>query len=113
MRYAPYLQGHLAGAGEALSSASAASDALSGHWFEPYYAQMAAVMETLWGRLGQWADLVEFEPLCDIADDLLGEGGIIITRLGGDEVYVDVPFSPATLPSPDEEARFLSELKPT
>lgn len=110
MRYAAYLQGHLAGTGENLSAAKAASHALAGHWFQPYYARMEAIMETLWSRFGRWENLAEFKPLGDVADDLVGEGGVVITPIEEDEVYIAVPYTPDTMPSPEEEAQIVAEL---
>jgi CTP-dependent riboflavin kinase len=35
----------------------------------------------------------------DIADDIVVGGGMIISDLGDGRVYVDIPFSPETIPT--------------
>ncbi len=57
---------------------------------------------------GTWKGLDIYEPLKQIADELLQLGGIDIQQREHGSAYVDVPRRPKTMPTMAEEMAFLS-----
>ena len=55
-----------------------------------------------------WKSLDVFDPLKRLAYDLLKVRGIDIQSRPDGAGYVDVPFTPTTMPSLEEQAAFLS-----
>ena len=99
MKFASYLIGHLHGAGLEREAAANAEAALRGHWFAPYFDRLEDALETLWQSFGAWKSRDEFEPIGEIAEAVVADGGVRVTRMGGSELYVDVPFTARTMPA--------------
>lgn len=99
MKFASYLIGHLHGAGlERDAAATNAVAALKGHWFAPHFDRLEDALGTLWQSFGTWQSRDEFDLIGDIAEAVVAEGGVRVTRMGGSELYVDVPFTARTMP---------------
>lgn len=98
LTFASYVLGHLAGIGADLSAVPRAQAALRGHWFEPHFTALAAALEKIWSRYGDWAGLEEFTTIGAIAKDVLRERGVDIQRRPSGEIYLNVPFTPETMP---------------
>jgi hypothetical protein len=60
------------------------------------------------GTYGQWKGLEVYEPLKQLADELLRVGGINIQPRADDGAYVHIPFSAETMPTLEEQMAFLS-----
>ncbi len=98
MRTAAYLAGHLDGPGLDLASIPIASDALQGSLFEPLVMRMIALLRDLWDRRGSWPNTGAFAPLLDLCRDVFETGGIHLSARPSGEMYVQIPFTLATLP---------------
>jgi hypothetical protein len=99
LKFASYLLGHLHGLGKTISDCDEANNFISGHWCEAFIFRLDAALSSLMARYGQWTDISVFNVLDDIADDLFKDGGIFITETSADSAYVDVPFTPQTMPA--------------
>ncbi len=98
MKYAAYYLGNLAGHGVELSQRPHFEAALADHWFEPYFHRLGEACKAIAAQYGVWQDHSLFEVIGDIADDLVAEGGILSTTLDDGRLYLDIPFTPATMP---------------
>lgn len=60
-------------------------------YLNPIFEKFAVCLRSMWGNYGKWAGLEVFDPLKDIAHDLLKVGGVDIqNRPQGP--YVNVPL---------------------
>lgn len=98
MKFACYHLGNMAGRGLSLHDLPVTQRALEGHWFAPYFDRLNAVCKQIAGEYGEWGDKSAFEAIGDIADEIVVEGGLIVSHLDEDSLYVDVPFSAETMP---------------
>lgn len=97
MKFASYHIGNLRGLDIAIDDRERTNSALSGHWFEPFFCRLADIHDKLFAQYGVWQDKADFEAIGALAQSVLAERGVII-RPEGDNYYVDVPFSPETMP---------------
>ena len=98
MKFACYLLGNMAGLGLSLNDLPATKTALEGHWFQPYYERLGATCQDIFDDYGKWSDKSRFEELGDIADELIVDSGLTVSHLGDGRLYVDIPFTPETMP---------------
>lgn len=98
MKFASYQLGNLTGRGRKLSELPRTQCALSTHWFAPYCMQLEAALDAVKVDYGRWVDKGTFEKIGDIADQLVRDRGLSMRRMVGGFVYVDVPFTAATMP---------------
>lgn len=70
-----YLLGHMDGRELALDDVSLVKEALSGHWYAPYFERLHIALVQLWKNYGQWEHRSDFAPIGEIATEVLGEGG--------------------------------------
>jgi hypothetical protein len=98
LRLAAYLTGHLDGLGKTLDDLPEARDLLARSRYEPFVYGTWQALRELWSRRGAWSSPAEFEPLYEIGRELLADGGLILQRLPGRGLYVDIPFSSETMP---------------
>lgn len=99
LKFAAYLLGHLHGLGMTLADHTAASEFISGHWCADFINRLDSALATLMARYGEWSDIEEFSILETVAEDLLQDGGIAITEVSDEEVFVQIPFTPDTMPA--------------
>lgn len=98
LKFAAYHLGNMNGRGLTLEDTPRTAEALVGHWFAPYFEQLDAACKGIASNYGEWANKAAFEVIGDLADEIVGEGGVCITTLADDQLYVDIPFSPETMP---------------
>ncbi|WP_137391927.1 hypothetical protein [Rhodoligotrophos defluvii] len=98
LRMAAYLIGHLDGRGEELDTAPQAQAVLATSASAPFVNQLREALRNLWSRRGAWTSPAEFQPLKEIATQVLAEGGMMLTRLPGGDLHVDIPYTPETVP---------------
>lgn len=96
MKFASYLIGHLHGAGLEMDAAATAKATLQDHWFARHFERLEDALQASWKSFGAWTSRDEFEPIGDIAEAIVAEGGVHVTRMGEGELYVDVPFAART-----------------
>lgn len=88
---AAYLTGHLDGRNSDMDEVPNARDALAESPYADFVQRLWEVLRELWQHRGRWSSPAEFKPLNDIARDLLAEGGLILRRLPGGQLHVDIP----------------------
>jgi hypothetical protein len=110
MVYASYLLGHIDGLDRAVDeTAPRAMNALAQHvYFRPFFSKLHTEWRALHANYGEWKGLDVFEPLKQLADELLKLGGIDIQARPDGTAYVNVPFTPETMPTADEQLAFLA-----
>jgi hypothetical protein len=99
MKFASYLLGHVHGRAEDKNLPSRSQEQLKDHWFAPYFARLETALEAIWTDYGQWTDQGAFQRIGDILHDVVREGGLIVDRVPEGGYYVDIPFTPETMPA--------------
>ena len=110
MVYAAYMLGHIDGIeGEVEALVPKAMDALERQpYFKPFFSGLREELRAMHGTYGQWKGLEIYDPLKQLADDLLKAGGIDIQTRADDGGYVHIPFSAETIPTLEEQMAFLA-----
>jgi hypothetical protein len=110
MVYAAYMLGHIDGIeGEVAAIVPKAMDALERQpYFKPFFSRLSDELRAMHGTYGQWEGLGIYDPLKQLADDLLKAGGIDIQPRADDGAYVHIPFSTETMPTLEEQMAFLA-----
>ena len=98
MKFACYFLGNMAGLELSLNDLPATKATLEGHWFSPYFDRMDTICKRISDDYGKWSDRSQFEALGDLADELVADGGLTVSHLGEGRLYVDIPFTPETMP---------------
>lgn len=98
LRHAAYLLGHLDGRQEDWNTVPQARDRLAESAYAPHIARLAEALQTLWSTRDEWESREVFIPLKEIARAVLADGGMIVIRRSNDQAYVDIPFTPDTMP---------------
>lgn len=98
MKFACYHFGNLAGFAVAAKDRPATAKALDGHWFAPYFERLDDICQEIFAQFGAWENQSSFDKIGGLADELVELGGLIVEDLGGGELYIDVPYTAATMP---------------
>lgn len=106
MKFTAYHLGNLRGLGRDLSDMPRTVEALNGHWFAPYFTRLGEALEEIAKDYGKWTDKSSFEVVGDLADELLARGGIHYKSRPDGRLYIDIPFTPETMPNEAEVAQF-------
>lgn len=77
-------------------------------YFKPFFSRLHEELRTMYATYGEWKDLDVYEPLKQLADELLKLGGIDIQLRPNGATYVNVPFSPETTTTLEERMAFMS-----
>lgn len=98
-KFASYHLGNMVGLDLTLDDLPKTKAALEGHWFEPFFDKLKQACADIAANYGKWSDRSAFEALGDLADEIVADGGIIISghRTDGG-FYVHIPFTPETMP---------------
>jgi hypothetical protein len=99
LKFAAYLLGQLHGQGLRLADCALAIEFIAAHWCSTFIHRLDEALSALMARYGEWEDIAEFATLETIADDLLQDGGIIMSIRPENDVYVAIPFTPETTPA--------------
>lgn len=97
IRFASYLLGTMAGKNLSLADLPKSVAALDGHWFSPYFDRLAEIYKAIAADYGKWSDLSAFELLGDLADQIVAEGGVIISYRPDGSPYADIPYTRQTM----------------
>jgi hypothetical protein len=93
LKFASYHLGNMAGLDLTLDDVPKTKAALEGHWFEPYFDKLKQACADIAADYGKWTDRCTFEALGDLADDIVADGGLIISGHRDDGgFHVDIPF---------------------
>lgn len=98
LKFAAYHLGNLAGCGLSWSEREKTVEALSDHWFLPYFERFDEACREIFSQYGKWEDKSSFALISDIIDDLVKRSGLILTDMGNGEFWVDIPPTPETTP---------------
>lgn len=98
LKIGAYLFGHLDGLSLDLNAVPAAGSAIRETQYERCMRDMHDALRGLWSRLGQWTDAAEFNVLEHIASQTMAERGMIFKNLDDGSTYLDIPFTPETMP---------------
>jgi len=111
--YASYLFGQLDGIGASLQDGAPKAKALleKHGQVEPLVKRLEAELESMNNVYENWDKLEVFEPLKKIALDLFAVAGLHLEDRGDEGMYVDIPYSEDTLPSAEEQAAYLANLR--
>lgn len=96
IKYAGYLLGALDGTGKQINDLPKASSALENHWFRPALDALNENFVALAKDFGRWESSMVFEPIGDLAQELVASAGLHITRLPDGQAHVHIPMTPAT-----------------
>lgn len=111
MVYASYLLGHVDGVNQTVEDAALkAIDALAKHeYFNPFFSRLRDHLRAMHRSYGDWKQLDVFEPLKQLAYELLKLGGIDIQTRPDGTGHVSIPFTPDTIPTMEEQMTFLAQ----
>ena len=100
LKAASYLLGGMDGAGQGWREYPAAAAAVSAGGFAALVDALHERCEALWVSQADWsAEKDVLAPLRGLVCEALSSGGIHLRRMEAGDWYVDVPFTPQTLPS--------------
>ena len=109
MVYGAYMVGHIDGIeGEVWRSSRSNGCVRSTAIFQASFSRLCDELRAMHGTYGQWKGLEIYEPLKQLADELLKASGIGIQPRADDGAYVHIPFSAETMPTLEEQMAFLA-----
>jgi hypothetical protein len=110
MVYAAYLLGHIDGIdGDVAALVPKAMETLEREpYFKPFFSRLRDELRAMYVTYGEWKSLDVYEPLKQLADELLKLGGIDIQPRADEGAYVHVPFSAETKPTREELMTFMA-----
>lgn len=98
MKFACYQLGTMRGRALTLDDLPRTKAALTGHWFEPHFHRLNQLCQDIADSYSTWTDQEPFEALGSLAEAIVVENGVIVTRRAGNDLWVDIPFSSETMP---------------
>lgn len=99
MKLSSYHLGNMVGLGLTVDDLPKTKAALEGHWFAPFFDSLKQTCAGIASNYGKWTDYSAFEALGDLADEIVADGGLIISSHQEDGgFYVDIPFTFETIP---------------
>jgi hypothetical protein len=98
LRLLAYLTGHLDGVGQEFAEPEDVQTELTTTGYLSFAERLHEVLRVLWEKRGSWTSRAEFEPLETIVRDVLSDGGLVARPRPDGSMYIDVPFSPDTIP---------------
>ncbi|WP_159732641.1 hypothetical protein [Methylosinus sp. Ce-a6] len=99
LKYSCYHLGNLAGFNVAPDEREKTRAALKGHWFAPYFIRLESACKTIWDNFGNWTDQALFEVIGDIVDDVVREGGAVVTHRADGTIHINIPYTIETMPA--------------
>lgn len=102
--YAAYLQGHIDGMDQPRDEAAPkAEEAVERNaFFKPFYSRLHECLRAMYASYGNWTGLDVYEPLKELAEELLKVGGFEFHRKPDGSEYVNLPFTAETTPTLEE-----------
>jgi hypothetical protein len=94
MKFASYHLGNMAGLGITLDDLPKTKAALEGHSFAAHFVKLKELCESIATDYGNWTDRSKFETIGNLADEIVVEGGLIVSDFrddGGFYVHVRPP----------------------
>lgn len=97
LRVAAYLFGHLDGLDQGWDAVPEIRERLDKHGLNEIMNDMVEELQRLWSTRYDWTSIREMNQLCDLAWDAYAEAGVIAQATPEGGLYLDVPFTAATL----------------
>ena len=98
MKFACYQLGNMRGRKLTLDDLPVTKSTLDAHWFESHFHSLKQLCGDIADSYGKWTKLEPFEAIGALAEAIVTENGVVVTRCAGEDLYVDIPFSPETMP---------------
>lgn len=98
LKFAAYHLGNMNGLGLVAVDLPRTNSALTGHWFASHFEKLRLACEEIASHYGDWKNKDSFEIIGNLVDEIVAEGGMHVTILADGRLYVEVPFSPETMP---------------
>ncbi len=99
LKYSAYHLGNLHGLGVDWRTVPSTANALTDHWFLPYFERLDTACKAIAADFGTWSSSEPFDELRQLAEDLVAAGGMYLQQHDDGRVSVDVPLSIETMPS--------------
>jgi hypothetical protein len=96
LRLLGYVLGHTDGVGGALDDLSDVNAALARAGYSHIALRLCTELRSLWENT--WASRFEFETINGLVRDVLAAGGLMLRTRADGSLYVDIPFTPETMP---------------
>lgn len=99
LKYSAYHLGNLHGLGVDWRTLPSTADALTDHWFLPYFERLDKACKAIADNFGAWGSSEPFDELRQLAEDLVADGGMYFQQHEDGRVSVDIRLSSKTIPS--------------
>lgn len=94
-----YLLGGMDGEGIDWNDVPEIRAAIVNAGYDALIDELRTILRELWDSQGAWDPSIDtFEPLVDFAHEMFAEGGLLFRTDNDGQCYIDVPFSPETMP---------------
>ncbi len=91
MKFACYQLGTMRGQALTLDDLPKTKAALTDHWFAPHFHRLSQLCRDIEDSYGAWTDQAPFEALGSLAETIVAENGVIVTRQAGNDLWVNIP----------------------
>lgn len=96
LKYAAYHLGNLHGLGVDWHTVPSTAEPLQDHWFRPYFERLDSTCKAISADLGNWTGSDSFDALRDLAEEVVGDGGLFFTREADGRVRFDIMWQLVT-----------------
>jgi hypothetical protein len=102
--YGAYLLGHIDGMDQPSDEAApkAVEAVERSAFFKPFYSGLRECLRAMYASYGNWTGLGVYEPLKELAEELLKVGGFEFQVKPDGGEYINLPFTPETTPTLEE-----------
>lgn len=98
MKAASYLLGTLDGLGVRIADISEANRWFVGGFYASLLERQSEILRLIWDERNTWQSRKVFDPLERLVRDTFKTGGLQFTRTSNGDFYVNIPFTPETMP---------------
>lgn len=92
LKYSAYHLGNLHGHGVDWRTVPTTADPLQDHWFRPYFERLDSTCKAIAANFGNWTGSCLFDDLRDLAEEVVGDGGVSFTRQEDDRIRFDIAW---------------------
>lgn len=96
LKYSAYHLGNLHGLGVDWRTVPSTAEPLQDHWFLPYFERLDSTCKAIAANLGNWSGSDLFDALRDLAEEVVGDGGVFFTREADGRVRFDIVWQLVT-----------------
>jgi hypothetical protein len=104
MKYAAYLLGHLRGSRQEISEAAPRAAALVEKkiFFKPIFLELTKRLDAMWDAYGKWIGFEVYDPLKELAEEMLEVAGLALETMPDGQLYVHVSWGVTYWSTEDE-----------